>query len=51
MDNDFLELNTVLQHFAVETALQTEQDVGIMLSTFTLSADTALSWILILDHN
>lgn len=51
MDNDFSELNNILQYFAVETALQMEQDVGITLSTLTSSADTALSWILILDHN
>lgn len=53
MNNDFSELNTVLQYFAVTywDSPAIKQDVGKMLSTLTVSADIALSWILISDHN
>lgn len=51
MDNDFSELNNVVQYFAFQTAVKMEQDASIMLSTLTVSADIAMSWILILNHN
>lgn len=47
--NLILFCSILLSH--VETAMQMEQDVGIILSTLTVSEDIALSQTLISDHN